>query len=135
MIATWVRNGATSSRRVTTRLDRRLSQTPRPLRWTGRTIPWIFGPAIGRRVRGGSMKLDELVAIDIHTHAEEPCGNHEDDGYDAFQAGMAKYFNAPYDNPPTVPQTAAFYRERRIGCVIFPVDCERETGFRRYSNE
>ena len=36
---------------------------------------------------------------------------------------------------PSVQQTAAYYRERRIGCVIFPVDGERETGFRRYSNE
>jgi hypothetical protein len=29
---------------------------------------------------------DDLVAIDIHTHAEEPCGIHGDDGYDDFQA-------------------------------------------------
>jgi len=27
------------------------------------------------------------------------------------------------------------YRERNIAAVIFPVDAERETGFRRYSNE
>lgn len=81
------------------------------------------------------MNVDGLVAIDIHTHAEEPCGSHPDDGYDAFQAGMARYFNAPYDSPPTVAETAAYYRERKIGCVIFPVDCERETGFRRYANE
>ncbi len=26
-----------------------------------------------------------LVAIDIHTHAEEPCGMHGDDGYGDFQ--------------------------------------------------
>ena len=32
-------------------------------------------------------------AIDIHTHAEEPCGCHADDGYDDFQAGMTAYFN------------------------------------------
>jgi predicted TIM-barrel fold metal-dependent hydrolase len=36
---------------------------------------------------------------------------------------------------PTVEETAAYYRERKIGCVIFPVDAERETGFRRYANE
>ena len=81
------------------------------------------------------MNVDDLVAIDVHTHAEEPCGAHADDGYDAFQAGMADYFGAPFDTPPTVPETAAYYRERKIGCVIFPVDCERETGFRRYANE
>jgi uncharacterized protein len=82
-----------------------------------------------------SLDLDALVAIDIHTHAEEPCGTHADDGYDDFQATMAAYFKSPNPHPPTVPETAAYYRERKIGCVIFPVDAERETGFRRYKNE
>lgn len=36
---------------------------------------------------------------------------------------------------PTIAETAAYCRERRIGCVNFPVDSERETGFRRYSNQ
>jgi len=81
------------------------------------------------------MKIDDLIAIDIHTHAEEPCGTHPDDGYDDFQAAMAAYFKAPYKHPPTIEETAAYYRERKIGAVIFPVDAERETGFRRYKNE
>ena len=81
------------------------------------------------------MNLDELIAFDVHTHAEEPCRGPRDDGYDEFQAGMAKYFKTGYDHLPTVPETAAYYRERRIGCAIFPVDSERETGFRRYANE
>ena len=81
------------------------------------------------------MNIDELIAIDIHTHAEEPCGTHADDGYDDLQAGMAAYFKAPYKHPPTIEETAAYYRERNIGAVIFPVDAERETGFRRYKNE
>ena len=77
---------------------------------------------------------DDLVAIDIHTHAEEPCGLHGDDGYDDFQAQMAEYFKSPNKHPPTVPETAAYYRAKKIAAVIFPVDAERETGFRRYSN-
>jgi uncharacterized protein len=84
------------------------------------------------------MNLDELVAIDIHTHAEEPCCGPRDDGYDEFQAGMAKYFRNPAGAKgmlPSVQETADYYRERKIGCVIFPVDAERETGFRRYKNE
>ncbi|UUP16685.1 amidohydrolase family protein [Nitratireductor thuwali] len=80
------------------------------------------------------MNVDELVAIDIHTHAEEPCGTHADDGYDDFQAGMSAYFRSPFQHPPTVPETAAYFRERKIAAVIFPVDSERETGFRRYDN-
>lgn len=84
------------------------------------------------------LNLDDLVALDIHTHAEEPCNHGRDDGYMEFQAGMAKYFGNPAGAEgmlPTVEQTAAYYRERRIGAVIFPVDAERETGFHRYSNE
>lgn len=82
------------------------------------------------------MNIDELIAIDFHTHAEEPCCGPRDDGYDDFQAGMAKYFKNPtgHNHLPTVQETADYYRERKIGCVIFPVDAERETGFRRYDN-
>ena len=80
------------------------------------------------------MNVNELVAIDVHTHAEEPCGSHPDDGYDELQAAMAVYFNQP-NHRPTIEETAAYYRARKIGAVIFPVDAEREMGFRRYSNE
>jgi len=78
---------------------------------------------------------DTVVAIDIHTHAEEPCGTHADDGYAEFQAGMQKYFRTGRTYPPEIPETAQYFRERNIGAVIFAVDCERETGFRRYNNE
>lgn len=78
--------------------------------------------------------LANIRAIDFHTHAEEPCGCHADDGYDDLQSAMAEYFHAPWDHPPTVPETAAHYRAQGIAAVIFPVDAERETGFRRYDN-
>ena len=84
------------------------------------------------------MNLDDLIAIDFHTHAEEPCNCHRDDGYNEFQAGMAAYFKNPAGIDgmlPTVPQTAAHYRAQNIAAVIFPVDAERETGYRRYANE
>ena len=79
--------------------------------------------------------ITKVRAIDIHTHAEEPCGCHADDGYDDLQTTMAKYFGAPWQHPPTVPETAAHYREQNIAAVIFPVDSERNTGYRRYKNE
>ncbi|KAA2314697.1 amidohydrolase [Puniceibacterium sp. HSS470] len=84
------------------------------------------------------MNFDDLVAFDFHVHAEEPCCAARDDGYNEFQAGMAKYFRNPAGVEgmlPTVQQTADYFRERKIGFVIFPVDAERETGFRRYKNE
>lgn len=76
-----------------------------------------------------------IRAIDFHAHAEEPCGCHADDGYDDLQAAMARYFRAPWEHPPTLPETAAHYRAQGLAAVIFPVDAERETGFRRYENE
>src|ERR1700746_1464826 len=78
--------------------------------------------------------IDDVVAIDIHTHAEEPCGLHADDGYDDFQAQMAEYFKSPNKHPPPGTETAAYSRSKNIAAVIFPVDAERETGFRRYNN-
>lgn len=80
----------------------------------------------------------KVVAIDFHTHAEEPCCDHRDDGYNEFQSGMAAYFKNPAGMEgmlPTVEETAQYYRERNMAAVIFPVDAERETGFRRYANE
>lgn len=82
--------------------------------------------------------VESIVAIDFHTHAEEPCRGPRDDGYLEFQEAMARYFRNPAGAKgmlPTVEETAQYYRERRIAAVIFPVDAERETGFRRYSNE
>jgi len=78
--------------------------------------------------------VDGVRAIDIHTHAEEPCGTHADDGYDEFQQWMQKYFKTPHSTQPTIAQTATYFRERNIAAVIFPVDSERETGFRRFNN-
>lgn len=79
--------------------------------------------------------ISKVRAIDIHTHAEEPCGCHADDGYDDLQRTMASYFGAPWKHPPTIAETAAHFREQNIAAVIFPVDAERETGYRRYNND
>ncbi len=82
--------------------------------------------------------VENILAIDIHTHAEEPCQHARDDGYDEFQAGMAAYFRNPAGMDgmlPSVQETAAYYRARNMAAVIFPVDAERETGFHRYSND
>mgnify|MGYP003978964235 CR=1 FL=1 len=81
------------------------------------------------------MNIDDLIAIDFHTHAEEPCCSTRDDGYNEFQAGMGEYFHTGRSYPPDMNETAGYFRERKIGCVIFPVDAERETGYRRYANE
>lgn len=50
--------------------------------------------------------LSAIRAIDFHTHAEEPCGCHADDGYDDLQAAMARYVRASWQHPPTIDETA-----------------------------
>lgn len=76
----------------------------------------------------------KVRAIDVHTHAEEPCGTHADDGYDDFQQHMKSYFRMTHSPQPTIAETAAYFRERNIAACIFAVDSERETGFRRFNN-
>ena len=36
---------------------------------------------------------------------------------------------------PTIPQMAAYYRERKMAFVVFTVDSETEMGHRRITNE
>src|ERR1700743_2291215 len=79
--------------------------------------------------------IEKVTAIDIHTHAEEPCGMHGDDGYDDFQAQMADYFKSPHKHPPTVPEPASYPPAKTIAPVSSRFDAERETGFRRYNND
>jgi len=80
------------------------------------------------------LDLDNLVAIDIHTHAEAPCGTCAWEDAQELQEGMRKYFKKEFQQP-TIPEMAAYYRERKIAVVIFTVDSEHYLGHRRYSNE
>jgi predicted TIM-barrel fold metal-dependent hydrolase len=78
--------------------------------------------------------LDEVVAIDAHTHATVSTRNPPDEVANAFDAAMARYFKETMPRL-TIAETAAFYRERRMIAVIFPLDTERANGQRRISNE
>jgi predicted TIM-barrel fold metal-dependent hydrolase len=80
------------------------------------------------------MNPAELRAIDVHTHAEVSTREPMDELWKTRTEAMAKYFKGTADQL-TVPEVAAYYRARRIGCVIFPVDSERASGERRVSNE
>ncbi|PPK71397.1 amidohydrolase family protein [Actinokineospora auranticolor] len=78
--------------------------------------------------------LDDLVAIDVHTHAEV-----SRDGRGSLSpellAASAGYFKAHDHRQPTIPEIAAHYRERRMAAVVFTVDAEHATGHPRLSNE
>ena len=80
------------------------------------------------------MNLADLVAIDVHTHAEVSSRDPQDTMVNPFEAAASKYFKDG-GRRPTIPEIAAYYRERRVACVVFPVDMERAVGVRRVSNE
>ena len=80
-----------------------------------------------------NLNLDELVAIDVHTHAEVSSRQPRDPCAVLFDETMAKYFREM--KRPTIDEVAAFYRERKMAAVIFPVDSESEMGLTRIMNE
>jgi predicted TIM-barrel fold metal-dependent hydrolase len=79
------------------------------------------------------MNIDELIAVDVHTHAEISCRQPPDAFGEEFDRAADRYSKA--QKRPTIPETIAYYRERKIGFVMFAVDAEAETGRRRISNE
>ncbi len=83
---------------------------------------------------GVKVKLDELLAIDIHTHAERTCHHPFDQIQDDFDQAAAVYFRQSAKHP-TIAETVAYYREKKIGLVMFTVDSEAGTGIARISNE
>ena len=66
--------------------------------------------------------LDALVAIDVHTHVQASLDGR---GFpeDSPEAAVAKVFGS--DALMTVPELAAYYRERHMACVAFMVDSVR----------
>ena len=80
-----------------------------------------------------ALKLSELVGIDIHTHANVSSRQPRDPCSIQFDEAMAKYFKSR--QPPTIPELAQYYRERKLAAVIFTVDTESEVGHTRIANE
>jgi uncharacterized protein len=79
------------------------------------------------------VNVDDLVAIDVHTHAEVSAAGQDTLSPELFQASRA-LFKAG-SRPPTLPEIAAYYRERRMACVVFSVDAEAATGVPGVPNE
>jgi predicted TIM-barrel fold metal-dependent hydrolase len=80
-----------------------------------------------------NLNVDNLVAIDIHTHANLSQRQRRDPATLAMDEAMAKYFKSRV--PPTIPEVAQYYRERKMAAVIFHVDAEAEIGHQRIANE
>ncbi len=79
------------------------------------------------------MKIDDLIAIDMHTHAEVSCWNPFDNYGEEYDRAADKYFRS--SRRPTIDETVNYYREKKIGLVMFTVDSEANLGRRRIPNE
>ena len=80
------------------------------------------------------MNLSELIAIDIHTHAETSTRLAPDAASKESLEARGRYFRYAVQHP-TIAQMAAYYRERKMAFVVFTVDHERGMGLRNISNE
>ena len=79
------------------------------------------------------MDTASLIAIDTHTHAEVSCWNPFDNYGEEYDRAADKYFGS--SRRPTIDETVAYYREKKIGFVMFTVDSESQLGRRRIPNE
>ncbi|HEX5622238.1 MAG TPA: amidohydrolase family protein [Solirubrobacteraceae bacterium] len=77
--------------------------------------------------------LDDIVAIDVHTHAERARAGH-DSLPPALAEAAARHFRGKLARP-TAQEVADHYRARRMLAVLFPVDHELTTGQPRVPNE
>jgi uncharacterized protein len=80
------------------------------------------------------LNVDGLTAIDVHVHAEvSSSGAASLPG--ELEAASSTYFNVAGPGRPTLPQIAAYYRDRQLACVVFTVDAESATGQPPVPNE
>jgi hypothetical protein len=63
------------------------------------------------------MNVDELVAIDVHVHAEQSTRDKRHEEKSEYHEAAKEYFKEE-GGRPTIPETAEYYRERKMGCVI-----------------
>jgi predicted TIM-barrel fold metal-dependent hydrolase len=80
------------------------------------------------------VNLDQIVAIDVHVHAERNENEPQDPVTTQVLEAAQRYFgSAPIQ--PTAAEVAEYYRERKMLAVIFTVDDEAGLGRRRLGND
>src|SRR6185503_17845479 len=91
-------------------------------------------PCCGGAARSskGSMDLDSLVAIDVHTHAWKSALAASTAPSESQEA-MGRYFRYQPQHQ-TVPEMAEMYRKLKMGFVVFTVD-SKKSAESKISNE
>jgi uncharacterized protein len=74
-----------------------------------------------------SIDLDQLTAFDTHVHVESDAHGHFSLDAELMDASAA-YFRAGSNRTPSLDEIAGYYRERRLGAVVFTVDAHTATG-------
>lgn len=74
------------------------------------------------------MNIDELIAIDMHTHVKVSSTEPEDPTTRAQRLEAEKLFKSDSKTDVTVDDIATYYRARKMAAVIFPVDSRAGTG-------
>ena len=83
----------------------------------------------------GKINVDELVAIDVHTHAEVSSSG-EGSLSKELEEASAEYFKVAHEaRKPTLDEIGAYYRELKMAAVVFTVDAEAATGTKAVPNE
>src|SRR5437868_9081936 len=81
-----------------------------------------------------TIDLEQIVAIDVHVHAERNENQAQDPVTAELLDAAARYFGGSPPQP-TAAEVAQYYRERGMLAVIFTVDDEAGLGRRRLGNE
>ena len=80
------------------------------------------------------MNVSDLVAIDVHTHAEITADGRSSLA-DELEQAKQRYFKSTNAQALTIPEMAAYYRDRQMAAVVFTVDAETATGHPPIPNE
>ncbi|HET8841270.1 MAG TPA: amidohydrolase family protein [Ktedonobacteraceae bacterium] len=80
------------------------------------------------------MDTTNLIAIDVHVHANVSERVPDDPLWKAIQEASGRYFKE--EGPqPKIPEIVDYYRAHKMACVLFTVDLESTTGLTRLPNE
>lgn len=78
--------------------------------------------------------LDQVVAIDVHVHAERNESAPQDEVHGEYLRAAAEYFGSSPPQP-TARELVDYYRQRNMIAVVFTVDDEAGMGRRRLGNQ
>jgi uncharacterized protein len=81
-----------------------------------------------------SVDVEQLVAIDVHVHAERNQSEPQDPVTTEILEAAARYFGGSPPQP-SASEVADYYRERNMLAVIFTVDDEAGMGRNRLGND